>query len=136
MDCRQCLTPRTGPRSAVYPIKTKPSDWLWGLPGTCFGDGAAVSSSQRPGGDQDKGLLGSAAVDCLHSPKVLLNKLAEKIIRWDGRGDIPTLSAAEIGSWTPVALPAAGKTRSEHVEWKEQFRVEYVAMAERLARWS
>lgn len=87
-------------------------------------------------GDEDKGLLGSAVVDCLHPPKVLLNQLAEKIIRWDGRGDIPTLSVAEIGSWTPVALPAAGKTRSEHVEWKEQFRVEYVAMVERLARWS
>jgi hypothetical protein len=83
--------------------------------------------------DDDRGLLGSAVVDCLHPPQVLLNQLAKKFIQWNGEGDLPTLSADEIGSWTPVSLPPVGKARAAHLEWQNRFRVEYVDKVEALA---
>jgi hypothetical protein len=93
-----------------------------------------VGFAERVEAKHDKGLLGSAVVDCLHQPKVLLNMLAEKFIRWDGRRTLPILTADELGPWTPVRLPPTGPTRAAHVEWKEHFEIEYREMVHRLAQ--
>jgi hypothetical protein len=93
-----------------------------------------VGFAERDEAKHDKGLLRSAVVDCLHQPKVLLNTLAEKFIRWDGRGTLPILTADELGPWTPVRLPPSGPTRAAHIEWKEHFEIEYREMLHRLAQ--
>ncbi|WP_458316477.1 hypothetical protein [Mycolicibacterium brisbanense] len=93
-----------------------------------------IRFADRQGDNRDKGLLGIAVVDCLHQPKVLLNGLAKKFIQWDGRGSLPTLSADEIGLWSPVSLPPTGPTREDHLAWQTRFETEYFEKVARLDR--
>ncbi len=63
-------------------------------------------------------------VTVVHTPQQLLLKLSERIIQWNGHGALPTLTATELGSWTPVPLPATGETQAAHQQWVADLRSE------------